>query len=242
MVHPIPTVNGGLTSGERETVMTTIFEDRRHAGRLLAERLAEYGHRDDVIVLALPRGGVPVAFEVARRLQMPLDVLVVRKLGFPGHEEYAMGAIASGGARVLNEEALAAVNLPPSLIESVAAREEQELKRREIAYRGTRGPLQLRAKTALLVDDGIATGATMRAAARAARAQGASRLVIAVPTAPAGFSSDFAMEADEVISLIAPQHFRAVGCWYESFPQVSDAEVIDLLAQSAPRFAPGSPR
>jgi predicted phosphoribosyltransferase len=222
--------------------MTTIFEDRRHAGRLLAERLAEYGHRDDVIVLALPRGGVPVAFEVARRLQLPLDVLVVRKLGFLGHEEYAMGAIASGGARVLNEEALAAVDLPPGLIESVAAREEQELKRREIAYRGNRGPLQLREKTALLVDDGIATGATMRAAARAARAQGASRIVIAVPTAPAEFSAEFAMEVDEVIALIAPQHFRAVGCWYESFPQVSDAEVIDLLAQSALRFAPGGPR
>ena len=159
--------------------MQTIFRNRREAGQRLAARLAPYANREDVVVLGLPRGGVPVAFEVAQRLRAPLDVFVVRKLGVPGHEELAMGAIATGGVRVVNSEVLDGLGIPAEVIDAVAARQEQELKRRELAYRGHRKPPELRGKTVLLVDDGIATGATMRAAVRAVRLQGAAWLVVA---------------------------------------------------------------
>lgn len=206
---------------------------------MLGARLAALANRDDVIVLALPRGGVPIGFEVAQKLRAPLDVLVTRKLGFPGNEELAMGAIAPNGARYLNEEALDLIPVSDTLIDQVAARERIELRRREVAYRQGAPALPIEGKVALLVDDGIATGSTMHAAARAARDQNPSRIIVAVPTAPKSVHEDFSNEADEVISLITPDYFRAVGCWYASFPQVSDAEVIRLLALSRAEHARG---
>jgi putative phosphoribosyl transferase len=209
------------------------FRDRKEAGRLLAERLAGYRERDGLLVLGLPRGGVPVAAEVARALGAPLDVFLVRKLGFPGQEELAMGAIASGGARALNEELLRSAPLPPEVIEEVAAREEVELRRRELLYRGERPPLDPAGRTLILVDDGVATGSSMRAAVAALRTLGAEQIVVAVPVAPPQTCEILAREADEVVCLRTPRPFYAVGLWYSDFSEVTDEQVRDLLATFA---------
>src|SRR5436309_12895426 len=179
--------------------MERAFPNRIEAGRQLAEKLEKYADRDDVIVLGLPRGGVPVANEVAKRLRAPLDVFIVRKLGVPGHEELAMGAIASGGVRVLNEDVVRAVGITERELDAVAARELQTLEARERAYRGDRGPLEVRGRTAILVDDGLATGATMRAAIRALRGMGAAEIVVAVPTAPRETCEALGREGDDVV-------------------------------------------
>jgi predicted phosphoribosyltransferase len=208
------------------------FEDRADAGAKLAERLSEYAGRDDVSVLALPRGGVPVAFEVAGRLGAPLDVFLVRKLGVPGHEELAMGAIASGGHRVLNEEVLAVLEIDDEVVDQVAARENEELERRARLYRGDAPPTDVRGRTVILVDDGLATGSTMRAAVAAVRAQQPARLVVAVPVAPPLTCGELAAETDEMVCLSTPEPFYAVGLWYRRFAQTSDEEIVELLARS----------
>jgi predicted phosphoribosyltransferase len=213
------------------------FRDRAHAGRVLGERLRDpYAGAADVLVLGLPRGGVPVAFEVARILAAPLDVFVVRKLGVPGHEELAMGAIASGGTRVLNESVVAALGLGEEEIARAAAVEGDELGRRERAYRGDRGPVDTSGCTVILVDDGLATGSTMRAAAVAVRAQSPERVVVAVPVAARQTCDELGVDADEVVCLQTPEPFYAVGAWYEDFAPTSDDEVRRLLAgaDSAP--------
>jgi predicted phosphoribosyltransferase len=209
-----------------------LFIDRADAGRALAERLPRYAGRSDVIVLALPRGGVPVGFEVAKALGAPLDVFIVRKLGVPGHEEYAMGAIASGGVRVLNEEAVRGLRIPQRAIEEATRREQQELERREREYRGERPPPDVRDRTVILVDDGLATGATMQAAVQALRQQHPARIVVAVPTGSPETCARIAEEADEVVCATTPDPFHAVGLWYENFAQTSDEEVHDLLARA----------
>jgi predicted phosphoribosyltransferase len=208
------------------------FHDRREAGRVLAQQLAGYANRPDVIVLALPRGGVPVGYEVAKALHAPLDVFLVRKLGVPGHEEYAMGAIASGGVRVLNEEAVNGLGIPPSAIEEATAKEQRELERRERAYRGERPPPELRGRSVILVDDGLATGATMQAAILALRRLQPARIVVAVPTAAPDTCEQMREAADEVVCAMTPEPFYAVGLWYEDFSQTSDEEVRALLAQA----------
>ena len=205
------------------------FQDRTHAGRLLAGKLERYRDNPDVIVLALPRGGVPVAFEVAKALNAPLDVFIVRKLGVPGHEEYAMGAIASGGVRVMNPD-VAGMQLPESAVEAVAAREQKELERREHLYRGDRPPLELAGRIVILVDDGLATSSTMRAAAIAVKLQKPARSVVAVPVAAPETCEQFRAEVDEVVCAITPEPFRAVGLWYQDFTQTTDEEVHALLA------------
>lgn len=215
-----------------------LFRDRPDAGRRLAERLHHYAGRPDVVVLALPRGGVPVAAEVARSLGAPLDVFLVRKLGLPGNEELAMGAIASGGSRVLNRSLLDRLHVPTQTVDAVALREQRELERRERAYRGTTPPPTLRGKTVILVDDGLATGATMRAAAAALRAQDPSRIVVAVPVAAPSSCEEFSDVVDEVVSVETPEPFLAVGQWYEDFSQTEDDEVHRLLEQSR-RERPG---
>lgn len=209
-----------------------IFSNRAHAGRLLAGALGKYANRPDVIVLGLPRGGVPVAYEVATRLHLPLDVMVVRKLGVPGWEELAMGAIASGGVRVLNEDVVRGSNIGPEIINRVAAAELEELRRREIAFRGHTGAPVVKGKTVILVDDGIATGSTIHAAVRALRQQGPARIVIAVPTAAAASCDKLEPLVDEFVSLGRPIYFHAVGQWYEDFQQTTDSEVKRLLEQA----------
>jgi len=208
------------------------FRDRREAGRLLAAKLSAYANRPDVVVLALPRGGVPVAAEVARALGAPLDVFVVRKLGVPGHEEFAFGAIATGGVRVLNEDVVRALQIPDRVIDAVAAREQEELARRERVYRGDRPPLDVRGRTVILVDDGLATGATMHAAIRALRQQQPARIVVAVPTASPETCDELKRVVDEVVCATTPDPFYAVGLWYEDFSQTTDEEVRELLARS----------
>jgi erythromycin esterase-like protein/adenine/guanine phosphoribosyltransferase-like PRPP-binding protein len=208
-----------------------IFGDRREAGRLLAEKLAAYAHRPDVLVLALPRGGVPVAYEVARALGAPLDVFVVRKLGVPGYEELAMGAVATGGVRVLNEQLVERLGIPEQMIDAVAAHERQELARRERLYRGGCPPPDVRGRTVILVDDGLATGATMHAAIEALRQQHPARIVVAVPTASPETCEEMKTKADDVICAITPEPFHAVGRWYRDFSQTTDEEVRLLLAQ-----------
>jgi putative phosphoribosyl transferase len=210
-----------------------IFQDRTDAGRQLAENLLSYDGRDDVIVLALPRGGVPVAFEVAQRLGVPLDVFVVRKLGVPGHEELAMGAIASGDVRVLNEDVLYVLPDAQSIVEMVTAIEREELKRRERDYRSDRPAPEVRERTVILVDDGLATGATMRAAAAALRQQGAAKIIVAVPVGAPSTCPEIRSVADEVVCLQTPGSFMGVGQYYEDFSQTTDEEVRDLLAASA---------
>jgi predicted phosphoribosyltransferase len=206
------------------------FRDRLQAGRELGAVVAKrYGGRDDVIVLGLPRGGVPVAKGVAEALGAPLDVFIVRKLGVPGHEELAMGAIASGGVRVLNRDVLDYVPVSGQAIESVAAREQRELQRREQAFRGDKPPLDVSGKTVIVVDDGLATGSTMRAAVRALRQMGPAAVVVAVPVAAAQTCDELRAEADDVICLRTPEPFQAVGLWYEDFEQTTDDEVHDLL-------------
>ncbi|HEY6892861.1 MAG TPA: phosphoribosyltransferase [Rhodanobacteraceae bacterium] len=204
------------------------FADRRQAGRFLAQRLARYADNPAVIVLALPRGGVPVAFEVARGLNAPLDVFIVRKLGLPGHEEFAMGAIASGGVMVMNPD-LAGVHVQEAAVEEVAARERTELARREALYRGDRAPLAVEARIVIIVDDGLATGSTMLAAARAVKRRSPKEVVIAVPVAAAETCRILRAEVDDVVCAFTPEPFRAVGLWYDDFTQVSDAEVRSLL-------------
>jgi putative phosphoribosyl transferase len=211
------------------------FRDRAEAGRELGERLAEaYAGRADVIVLALPRGGVVVGREVADRLEAPLDVLVVRKLGFPGQSELAMGAIASGGAGVLNETLLAQTGLPRERVAAVVAREQEELARREEVYRGERLPLDVFGKTVIVVDDGLATGSTMLAAVQALRSKLPARLVVAVPTAPEQTCPAVEEVADELLCLRLPDPFYAVGLSYEDFSEVGDDEVRRLLELSSP--------
>ena len=213
--------------------MEGIFPDRAEAGRLLGVKLSKYAGRDDVIVLGLPRGGVPVAYEVAQALRVPLDVFIVRKLGVPGFEELAVGAIASGGVRVLNEEVANALPNRDEIIEAVTQRETAELERREREYRDGRPAPELRDRTVILVDDGLATGATMRAAVKALRQRGAAKIVVAVPVGPPDTCKEFEDEADEVVCASAPEFFQAVGQYYEDFSQTSDGEVRELLAKAA---------
>lgn len=210
-----------------------IFKDRAHAGRLLADALTKYANCHDVIILGLPRGGVPVAFEVARKLHAPLDVLVVRKLGVPGWEELAMGAIASGGVRVINERVVRQAGISEDTIDQAASVQLKELRRREKAYRGHEGAPDIEGRTVILVDDGIATGATARAAVEALKQQGAGAVIVAVPTASTDARDLLEPMVDEFVALITPLEFRAVGQWYEIFDQTSDAEVTELLAAAA---------
>src|SRR6266850_4257881 len=213
--------------------MERTFSNRTEAGRLLAEKLVKYAGRTDVIVLGLPRGGVPVAYEVAKRLGVPFDVFIVRKLGVPGFEELAVGAIASGGVRVLNEDVARALPNADEIIESVTRRETAELERREQSYRDGRPAPELRDKTIILVDDGLATGATMRAAVKALRQRGAAKIVVVVPVGPPDTCREFEDQADEVICASMPEFFQAVGQYYEDFSQISDDEVRELLARAA---------
>ena len=208
------------------------FRDRREAGRLLATQLAAYAHRPDVLVLALPRGGVPVAFEVARALHAPLDVLIVRKLGIPGEEELAMGAIASGGVCVFNDDVVQRLGIPEEVIHTVAVHEQHELERRERLYRGDRPAYEVRGRTIILVDDGIATGATMRAAIAAVRKRHPPRIVMAVPVAASSTCMEFAAQVDELVCISRPEAFFAVGFWYEDFSPTTDEQVRDLLEQA----------
>ena len=209
-----------------------LFQDRADAGAKLARKLLAYAGRPDVIVLALPRGGVPVAFPVAETLHAPLDVFIVRKLGVPGHEEMAMGALASGGVRVLLPEVLRQLNIQPEQLEQVTEAEQRELRRREQLYRGDLPRPDLRGKTVILVDDGLATGASMHAAVRALRQQAPAQLVVAVPVASTETCDAFREEVDDIVCAATPDPFYAVGLWYEDFSQTSDDEVRDLLARS----------
>jgi putative phosphoribosyl transferase len=210
-----------------------LFRDRAEAGRLLADKLTRYANRSDVAVLALPRGGVPVAFEVARALHAPLDVFLVRKLGVPGYEELAMGAIATGGVRVLNQDVVRALGISDDVIQSVAIREQQELERRERTYRGNRPGLDVRGRIVILVDDGLATGSTMRAALRR---QEPARIIVAVPVGASETCHELWADADEVACLRTPEPFRAVGLWYEDFSQTSDQEVHELLERAGEEY------
>lgn len=217
------------------------FDDRQAAGVQLASALKAFAGRNDVVVLALPRGGVPVGFEVARALRAPLDVLVVRKLGLPGHEELAMGAIASGGVRVLNEDVVGMMGVSPAVIEAVAAREGEELRRRERLYRGEAAPPTVTDRTVILVDDGVATGATMVAAIRSLRTLRPRQVVVAVPVASGQAATALEAEADQFIALGTPDAFDGVGRWYRDFRQTSDAEVRALL-HSAQQQRSANPR
>jgi predicted phosphoribosyltransferase len=215
------------------------FRDRTDAGRKLATALAEYAGRSDVIVLGLPRGGVVVAAEVARTLAAPLDVCLVRKLGVPGYPELAMGAIASGGVLVLSDDLIRDLRITPAMVDNVAAAERAELERREVAYRGRRPPIAVRDRTIILVDDGLATGSTMEAAARAIRQQSPAAVVIAVPVSSHEASERLARVADRVVCLGTPYPFHAVGQWYDSFDQTTDAEVVELLEEAGDWAAAG---
>ncbi len=209
-----------------------LFENRAQAGRLLATELSNYVGRGDVLVLALPRGGVPVGYEVARALGAPLDVLVVRKLGVPGYEELAMGALATGGACVLDRELIHNLRIPRALIDEVVAQERRELARRDREYRDDRPAARVSGRCVILVDDGLATGSTMRAAVAAVRRLGAGRVVVAVPVASPEARERLRREADEVVCVAAPMPFHAVGIWYEDFSQTTDAQVRELLGRA----------
>jgi predicted phosphoribosyltransferase len=208
------------------------YRDRQHAGAELASRLEQYKSRDDVVVLALPRGGVPVAHEVARALDAPLDVFLVRKLGVPTHPELAMGAIASGGVRVLNDDVVRWYGITDAMIDAVARDEQAELDRREREYRDGRQPVELSDRTVLLIDDGLATGSTMKAAVQAVRAHQPARIVVAVPVGAPDTCREFADVADAIVCARTPAHFSAVGQWYRDFSQTSDAEVRALLSHA----------
>jgi putative phosphoribosyl transferase len=210
-----------------------LFRDRREAGRILADRLKRILPDKDILVLALPRGGVPVGFEVAQALHGDLDVFLVRKLGVPGHEELAMGAIASGGVRVVNYPLIQQLGIPPAAIERVTQREQREIERREALYREGRPPISPANRTVVLVDDGLATGATMLAAVRAVRAQKPRKLVVAVPVASREACEEFREYGDEIVCAATPEPFQAVGVWYEDFTQVTDDEVRELLERAA---------
>jgi putative phosphoribosyl transferase len=216
------------------------FRDRREAGRVLAGKLAEYAGRPDVLVLALPRGGVPVGFEVAQALGAPLDVFLVRKLGVPGQEELAMGAIATGGVRLLNDDVVRRLRIPAEVIDAATAVEREELRRRERAYRGDRPAPQVRDRVGILVDDGLATGASMRAAVAALRQQQPARIVVAVPIAAPSTCEEFQVEVDQIFCARTPDPFYAVGLWYEDFSQTTDDEVRDLLGRAAHEPSPAT--
>jgi predicted phosphoribosyltransferase len=213
--------------------MVSAFIDRAHAGQALAQRLMIYAHRPDTLVLALPRGGVTIGFEIARALALPLDILVVRKLGVPGHEELAMGAIASGGIRVLNPGVIRDLGIPASVLESETQRQLREVERREFLYRGNRPPHPVRGKTVLLVDDGLATGSTMRAAIASLRKREPSRIIAAVPVGSPEACEQIGKEADGCICLLEPDSLQAIGLWYEDFSQVEDSQVRQMLDQLA---------
>jgi putative phosphoribosyl transferase len=220
-------------AGSVETTVNRRFRDRSEAGRVLAPDLRGYAGRDDVVVLALPRGGVPVGYEIAKTLDAPLDVFVARKLGVPGYPELAMGAIASGGAVILDQELVQALGIGEEAIRQVVAQEARELQRREVAYRDSRPPPDLKGKTVILVDDGLATGATMRAAALAVRRHEPAQVVVAVPVAAGKTCDEFRKDVDDVVCAQTPEPFYAVGMWYEDFSQTSDEEVRELLARAA---------
>lgn len=211
------------------------YQDRRQAGQVLAQALNAYAGREDVIILALPRGGVPVAYEVAKTLNAPLDVFIVRKLGVPGHTELAMGAIATGDVAVFNENIIAQLQISKDSIENVFESEKKELNRRELAYRGNRPPLVLKNKTVILVDDGIATGATLRAAIKALKLSQAKELIVAVPVAAKDTCEEIAILVDQLYCPSQPIHFYAVGAWYDDFSQTEDEEV-HMLLKEAQRF------
>ena len=212
--------------------MVAIFQNRMDAGRLLARKLTAYANRPDVLVLGLPRGGVPVAFEVAKALNLPLDVFVVRKLGLPGQEELAMGAIATGGVRVLNDEVVKAWRIPDKIVEEMTREETEELERRELLYRSDRPALDVGGHTVILVDDGIATGMTMFAAIAALQQQGPERIIVAVPVAAPETCAELREKVTEVVCLMMPSEFYAISLWYKDFSQTSNEEVRDLLKQS----------
>jgi putative phosphoribosyl transferase len=216
-----------------------LFEDRFEAGRVLASKLSEFSGRNDVLVLALPRGGVPVGYEVARALRAPLDVFVVRKLGTPGQEELAMGALAPGGMTVLNPEVVRALRIPQQTIDAVVAREQTELERREREYRNGRPAVSVRGRAVIVVDDGLATGSSMRVAAKALRKEAALQIVVAVPVAAPSTCAEFEAEVDKVVCATTPEPFWAVGQWYRDFSETTDQEVRDLLAHAA---SPSLPR
>jgi len=219
-------------------IETLQYEDRHQAGKFLATKLTYLTHRKDVVVLALPRGGVPVGFEVAKTLGVPLDVFVVRKLGVPGHAELAMGAIASGGVSLLNEDVVQSFGISPAMIRQAAAEEERELARRERAYRNGRPPIDVEGRTVILVDDGLATGSSMLVAVRALKRKNPAQIIVAVPVASPATCAQFEPEVDQVICAFTPEPFWAVGQWYRDFSQTSDEEVRDLLTKSAaPRAA-----
>jgi putative phosphoribosyl transferase len=212
--------------------MSKLFHDRTEAGQVLADLLREYAGRKDVLILALPRGGVPVAFEVAQALDAPLDVFVVRKLGLPSNEELAMGALASGNIRVLNDEVVQSFGISERTIEAVAEKEQVELERRERLYRGDSDLPSIRGKTILLVDDGVATGSTMRAAVAAIRGQHPAQIIVAVPVAPPSTCDSLRTGADQVVCVATPEPFYAVGQWYRVFDQTTDRQVRELYERS----------
>ena len=218
--------------GARRKSEVMIYKDRIDAGRQLATRLSNYTNRHDVLILALPRGGVPVAYEVAKALRAPLDIFLVRKLGVPGHEELAMGAISTGGVRVLNDDVVNYLGIPGEVIDAVAADELKELERRERAYRGDRPEPDVHGKTVILIDDGLATGSTMRAAAAALRQKNPARLIVAVPVSASQTCDEYRMGVDEIICAKTPEPFLGVGQWYLDFSQTTDEEVRQLLARA----------
>jgi putative phosphoribosyl transferase len=222
---------GATHAGALPWLQAPRFRDRQEAGKRLAEALAEYENRPDVLVLALPRGGVPVGAEVASALDVAMDLMLVRKLGVPGHRELAMGAVATGGIRVLNEDVVRTLGLDDEAIEAVARGEQRELERRDEAYRGGRRPSPVADRVVILVDDGLATGATMRAAIAALKTQRPDRIVVAVPVAPPDTCEALREEADQVLCLAEPDPFMAIGVWYEDFPQLTDDEVRALLGE-----------
>jgi predicted phosphoribosyltransferase len=209
--------------------MNARFKNREEAGRILAAKLMIYANRQDTVVLALPRGGVPIGYEISRALNLPLDVMIVRKLGVPGHEELAMGAIASGGVRVLNRSVIESLRIPPDSLEAVEKREALELMRREATYRGNRHPIPLKEKTVILVEDGVATGSTMRVAISALREQYVGRIIVATPVAPPTVRWEMEALVEDFVALVMPEDFFGVGQWYEDFTQVSDDTVYELL-------------
>ena len=210
-----------------------IFRDRTEAGQVLASKLTKYLNQVNTVILALPRGGVPVAYEIGQELGLPVDIFVVRKLGVPGHEELAMGAIASGGVRHINRDVVDQLRIDSETIDVASRREQKEIERREQLYRGQRLPVDVRNKTVILVDDGLATGSTMRAAIAALRQHRPARIVVAVPAAAPQTCSEIADEVDEIICAATPEPFYAVGQWYQEFSQTTDEEVRDLLARAS---------